>query len=132
MRSIHVSLIRHPPRPEQRHSDQRYRSEKIMLRPLALAIALATVCSSALAADAGRYQIVVVPAPVEGPKESSALLLDTLTGRSWHLMVDDKGRPRWRGIEFAGGSQGIAAAPAEAQAPSGAAAPPEGGSATKP
>jgi hypothetical protein len=102
-----------------------------MLRSLALAIALAASWTPALAAEAGRYQIIVLPTRVEGAEQSSALLLDTLTGRSWHLMVDDKGRPRWRGIEFAGGSQGVATAPPEVEAPSDAAVP-ESAPATKP
>jgi len=66
--------------------------------------------AQALAEEVGRYQIVTVPLGIEGEAET-AVLLDTQTGRSWHAMIDDKGRPRWRGVEFAGGSQGIAQLP---------------------
>jgi hypothetical protein len=82
-----------------------------MLRYAMLVAVIVTLGGAqALADEVGRYQIVTVPLGLEGEAETS-VLLDTLTGRSWHAMIDDKGRPRWRGVEFAGGSQGIAQLP---------------------
>jgi hypothetical protein len=75
------------------------------------AVILAGSSGTALAEAAGRFQIVTAPLGIEGENQASAVLLDTQTGRSWHAIVDDKGRPRWRGIEFAGGAQGQAQAP---------------------
>lgn len=75
------------------------------------AVIVAGSGGTALAEPAGRFQIVTTPLGVEGENQASAVLLDTQTGRSWHAIVDDKGRPRWRGIEFAGGAQGQAQAP---------------------
>jgi hypothetical protein len=80
-------------------------------RMLGAAMILAASCGSALAEPPGRFQIVTAPLGLEGEGEASAVLLDTQTGRSWHAIVDDRGRPRWRGIEFAGGAQGHAQAP---------------------
>lgn len=80
-------------------------------RTLWAAMILAASCGSALAEQPGRFQIVTAPLGLEGEDQGTALLLDTQTGRSWHAIVDDRGRPRWRGIEFAGGAQGHAQAP---------------------
>ncbi|HSA81113.1 MAG TPA: hypothetical protein VLE23_09830 [Geminicoccaceae bacterium] len=75
-----------------------------------VAVLLVTGGGAASAQETGRYQIVNVPLNVDG-EQSSAVLLDTVTGRTWQAVLDDKGRPRWRGIEFAGGSQSIAELP---------------------
>jgi hypothetical protein len=82
-----------------------------MLR-LARLVAVMLVASggAAVAQETGRYQIVTAPLNVAG-EQSSTVLIDTVTGRTWQAVLDDKGRPRWRGIEFAGGSQSIAELP---------------------
>ena len=100
-----------------------------MLR-LARLVAVMLVASggAASAQETGRYQIVTLPLPVAGEVQSSAVLIDTATGRTWQAILDDKGRPRWRGIEFAGGSQSIAELP---PAP-GAQPPPESDSDSEP
>jgi hypothetical protein len=74
------------------------------------ALMLAASAGAAIAQDTGRFQIVTVPLNVAG-EQSSTVLIDTATGRTWQAVLDDKGRPRWRGIEFAGGSQSIAELP---------------------
>ncbi len=84
-----------------------------MLRYVWLIIAALVLGSGgALAEESGRYRVITAPLGLEGQPET-AILLDTATGRSWHAIVDDKGRPRWRGIEFAGGTQGVADSPDE-------------------
>jgi hypothetical protein len=40
-------------------------------------------------------------------------------------VLDDKGRPRWRGIEFAGGSQSVAELPPAPQAQPAPQSPPQ-------
>jgi hypothetical protein len=79
---------------------------------LARLVAVMLVVGSGLASaqEAGRFQIVTVPLNVAGEPQTS-VLIDTATGRTWHAVLDDKGRPRWRGIEFAGGSQSLAEMP---------------------
>ena len=82
-----------------------------MLRYALLAVALVVADGiTAEAQEVGRYQILTVPLGVEGEGGGTTVLLDTQTGRTWHVMLDDKGRPRWRGIDFAGGSQALAEA----------------------
>jgi hypothetical protein len=83
-----------------------------MLRCLLVVVAMAAAeVTVATAEEVGRYQILRVPLGVEGEREETAVLLDTRTGRTWYVIVDEKGRPRWRGIELAGGSQAYAEAP---------------------
>jgi hypothetical protein len=83
-----------------------------MLRYVLLTAALLTAgAAQAVAQEVGRYQIVNVPLGIEGEGGGTTVLLDTRTGRTWHAVLDDKGRPRWRGIELAGGSQALAEAP---------------------
>ena len=77
---------------------------------LLVAVMLAVSGGAASAQDAGRFQIVTVPLNVPG-EQSSTVLIDSVTGRTWQSVLDDKGRPRWRGIEFAGGTQSIAEMP---------------------
>jgi hypothetical protein len=79
-------------------------------RALLVAVMLVVGCGMARAQEAGRFQIVTVPLNVAGEPQSS-VLIDTATGRTWHAVLDDKGRPRWRGVEFAGGSQSLAEMP---------------------
>ena len=79
-------------------------------RALLVAVMLVAGYGVATAQEAGRFQIVTVPLNVAGEPQSS-VLIDTATGRTWHAVLDDKGRPRWRGIEFAGGSQSLAEMP---------------------
>ena len=93
-----------------------------------LAVLLVAGGGAASAQETGRYQIVTVPLNVAGEPQSSTVLIDTATGRTWQAVIDDKGRPRWRGIEFAGGSQSIAELP---PAP-GAQPPPESDSDSEP
>jgi hypothetical protein len=86
--------------------------ESLMLRYALLVVAVvAATGSQAVAQEVGRYQIVIVPFGLEGEGSGTTVLLDTQTGRTWHAILDDKGRPRWRGIELAGGSQALAEAP---------------------
>jgi hypothetical protein len=92
-----------------------------------VAVMLVASGGAAVAQETGRYQIVTVPLSVAG-EQSSTVLIDTATGRTWQAVLDDKGRPRWRGIEFAGGSQSIAEMP---PAPGGQ-PPPETASGTEP
>lgn len=83
-----------------------------MLRCLLVVVAIAAAdVAVATAEEVGRYQILRVPLGVEGEREETAVLLDTRTGRTWYAIVDEKGRPRWRGMELAGGSQARAEAP---------------------
>ena len=79
---------------------------------------------AASAQETGRYQIVTVPLNVAG-EQSSTVLIDTATGRTWQAVLDDKGRPRWRGIEFAGGSQSVAELPPAPQAQPASQSPPQ-------
>ena len=65
----------------------------------------------AAAQEVGRYRILSVPLRVEGGREQIPVLLDPRIRRTWYVFVDDKGRPRWRGMELAGGSQAHAEAP---------------------
>jgi hypothetical protein len=58
-----------------------------------------------------------VPLGITGESGGTTILLDTQSGRTWHVILDDRGRPRWRGIEMAGGSQALAEAPGERTAP---------------
>ena len=82
-----------------------------MLRYALLAVALVVANGiPAVAQEVGRYQILTVPLGIEGEGGGTTVLLDTQTGRTWHVMLDDKGRPRWRGIDSAGGSQALAEA----------------------
>jgi hypothetical protein len=84
---------------------------------VAVVIVIADVAStvaqeaSTVAQEGGRYQIVNVPLGLAGEGGGTTVLLDSQTGRTWHIILDERGRPRWRGIEFAGGSQGLAEAP---------------------
>jgi hypothetical protein len=75
------------------------------------AVMLVASGGAASAQETGRYQIVTVPLNVAGEPQSSSVLIDTATGRTWQAVLDDKGRPRWRGIEFAGGTQSVAEMP---------------------
>jgi hypothetical protein len=75
-----------------------------------VAVLLVAGGGAALAQETGRFQIVTVALNVAG-EQSTTVLIDTATGRTWQAVVDDKGRPRWRGIEFAGGSQSVAELP---------------------
>jgi hypothetical protein len=85
--------------------------EKRMLRYALLAVVIVAASGlQAKAQETGRYQVVTVPLGIEGENGGTTILLDTRTGRTWHVTLDDKGRPRWRGIDFAGGSQGLAEA----------------------
>jgi len=83
-----------------------------MVRYALLTVAIVlTGGAQPVAQEIGRYQIVTVPLGIEGESGGTTVLLDTRTGRTWHVILDDKGRPRWRGIELAGGSQALAEAP---------------------
>jgi hypothetical protein len=83
-----------------------------MLRYALLAVAIVMAgFAHAVAQEIGRHQIVTVPLGIEGESGGTTVLLDTQTGRTWHVILDDKGRPRWRGIELAEGSQALAEAP---------------------
>jgi hypothetical protein len=85
-----------------------------MLRYALLTVAIVLAGGAEpLAQEIGRYQIVTVPLGIEGESGGTTVLLDTQTGRTWHVILDDKGRPRWRGIELAGGSQALAEAPGQ-------------------
>jgi hypothetical protein len=85
-----------------------------MVRYALLAVAIVlTGGAQPVAQEVGRYQIVTVPLGIEGESGGTTVLLDTQTGRTWHVILDDKGRPRWRGIELAGGSQAVAEAPGQ-------------------
>ena len=85
-----------------------------MLRHALLTVAIVVAGGAqAVAQEVGRYQIVTVPLGIEGEGGGTTVLLDTQTGRTWHVVLDDKGRPRWRGIELAGGSQAVAEAPGQ-------------------
>jgi hypothetical protein len=82
-----------------------------MLRYALLTVAIVVANGmQAEAQEVGRYQVVTVPLGIAGEGGGTTVLLDTQSGRTWHVMLDDKGRPRWRGIDFAGGSQGLAQA----------------------
>jgi hypothetical protein len=90
----------------------RSKVESWMLRCALVVVALVVANLGAAAAqEVGRYQILNVPLGIEGESEGTTVLLDTRSGRTWYAIVDDKGRPRWRGMELAGGSQSIAEAP---------------------
>jgi hypothetical protein len=97
-----------------------------------VAVLLVAGGGAALAQEAGRYQIVTVPLNVAGELQSSTVLLDTATGRTWQAVLDDKGRPRWRGIEFAGGSQSVAELPPAPQPTPQSPGQPENASGTEP
>ena len=97
-----------------------------------VAVMLVAGGGGAIAQEAGRYQIVTVPLNVAAELQSSTVLTDTATGRTWQAVLDDKGRPRWRGIEFAGGSQSVAELPPAPQAQPQPPAPPEAASGTEP
>ena len=99
-----------------------------------VAVMLVAGGGAAMAQEAGRYQIVTVPLNVAGELQSSTVLIDTATGRTWQAVLDDKGRPRWRGIEFAGGSQSVAELPPAPQPQSTPQPPgqPEAASGTEP
>ena len=47
---------------------------------------------AAIAQEAGRYQIVTVPLNVAGEPQSSTVLIDTATGRTWSPTSPG---PRW-------------------------------------